>query len=95
MRLTYDQPIHLRGRVEVASGQIREPVQQRGVAFGLERRGLSKQAQLALKRAYRTLFNSTMNISQAIEEIRSQGELTEEVEKLVAFIEASERGVTI
>jgi UDP-N-acetylglucosamine acyltransferase len=62
---------------------------------GLERRGLTKEMRLALKRAYRTLFSSTMNLSQAIEEIRSQGELTEEVEKLVAFIEASERGVTV
>lgn len=62
---------------------------------GLERRGLSKEMRLALKRAYRTLFASTMNLSQAIEEIRSQGELPEEVEKLVAFIEASERGVTV
>jgi UDP-N-acetylglucosamine acyltransferase len=62
---------------------------------GLERRGLTKEKRLALKRVYRTLFGSKLNLSQAIEEIRSQGELTEEAEKLVAFIEASERGVTV
>jgi UDP-N-acetylglucosamine acyltransferase len=62
---------------------------------GLERRGLTKEKRLALKRVYRTLFGSKMNLSQAVEEIRSQGELTEEAEKLVAFIEASERGVTV
>jgi UDP-N-acetylglucosamine acyltransferase len=62
---------------------------------GLERRGISKETQLSLKRAYRTLFKSKLNLSQAIEEIRSQRELKEEVKKLVAFIEASERGVTV
>ncbi|UCC75269.1 MAG: acyl-ACP--UDP-N-acetylglucosamine O-acyltransferase [Gemmatimonadota bacterium] len=64
-------------------------------SVGLERRGLTKETRLALKRAYRTLFSSEMNLSQAIEEIHSQGELTEEVDRLVAFIEASERGVTV
>ncbi len=62
---------------------------------GLERRGLAKDARVALKGAYRALFKSKLNLSQAIDEIRSQGELTEEVERLVAFIEASERGVTV
>jgi UDP-N-acetylglucosamine acyltransferase len=62
---------------------------------GLERRGVTSATRLVLKRAYRTLFKSKKNLSQAIEEIRSQGELTEEVERLVAFIEASERGVQV
>lgn len=62
---------------------------------GLERRGFTKEARLSLKQAYRTLFKSKMNLSQAIAEIRAQGELTDEVERLVAFIEASERGVTV
>ena len=41
------------------------------------------------------LFSSHLNITQAIEELRSQGEPIDEVERLSAFIEASERGVTV
>jgi UDP-N-acetylglucosamine acyltransferase len=62
---------------------------------GLERRGFSKEARLSLKRAYRTLFKSKLNLGQATVQLRAQGELTAEVERLVAFIEASERGVTV
>lgn len=62
---------------------------------GLERRGFSKQDRLALKRAYRTLFSSRLNVSQAIAELRSQGDLNEAVEYMIAFIEASERGVMV
>jgi UDP-N-acetylglucosamine acyltransferase len=62
---------------------------------GLERRGISKQIRQELRQAYRVLFNSNLNISQAIEELRSRGTAIEEVEKLIAFIEASERGVTV
>ncbi len=62
---------------------------------GLERRGFSKETRLELKRAYRTLFGSHLNMSQAIAEIRSQGVNHEELEYLLAFIEASERGVVM
>lgn len=62
---------------------------------GLERRGFSKQDREALKRAYRLLFNSHLNISQAIVELRSGGPTSEEVDRLIAFIEASERGVSV
>ncbi len=62
---------------------------------GLERRGVAKDSRIALKRAYRVLFASELNLGQAIEQVRTAGDLTEEVETLIAFIEASERGVTI
>ncbi|UCF19516.1 MAG: acyl-ACP--UDP-N-acetylglucosamine O-acyltransferase [Gemmatimonadota bacterium] len=62
---------------------------------GLERRGFSDEVRMELKRAYRQLFNSSMNMSQAIAELRAQGRLIEEVERMVSFIEGSERGVSI
>jgi UDP-N-acetylglucosamine acyltransferase len=72
------------------------PVRLAGLnAVGLERRGFSKEVRLELKRAYRRLFHSDLNISQAIAEIRAQGDSCEEVEYLLAFIEASERGVVV
>ncbi len=62
---------------------------------GLERRGFSLEVRQELKRAYRLLFGSDLNISQAIAELRSRGPAIAEVERLVAFIEASERGVSV
>lgn len=72
------------------------PVRLAGLnAVGLERRGFSKETRLQLKRAYRTLFHSDLNVRQGIAEIRAQGDVCEEVEYLLAFIEASERGVAV
>ncbi len=72
------------------------PLQLYGLnSVGLERRGFSLATRQELKRAYRILFSSSMNLSQAIVELRSHGGLIEEVERLVAFIESSERGVTL
>lgn len=62
---------------------------------GLERHGLSAEVRRQLKKAYRVLFNSHLNLGQAIEELRSMGVAIEEVERLIAFIETSERGVTV
>lgn len=62
---------------------------------GLERRGFNKAARLELKRAYRILFKSELNISQAIAELRALEDVTPEVEHLIDFIETSERGVSI
>jgi UDP-N-acetylglucosamine acyltransferase len=60
--------------------------------IGLERRGFSAESIAALHRAFRLLIHSKLNTSQAIEEIRAEA-VTPEVEELLVFIEASERGV--
>ena len=39
------------------------------------------------------LLRSKLNTSQALEKLKTGGELTEEVEYLIRFIESSERGV--
>ncbi|NIR43023.1 MAG: acyl-ACP--UDP-N-acetylglucosamine O-acyltransferase [Gemmatimonadetes bacterium] len=62
---------------------------------GLERRGFSDEARRELKRAYRLLFGSDLNISQAMAELRSKDSLLPEVERLLDFIDASERGVSV
>jgi UDP-N-acetylglucosamine acyltransferase len=64
-------------------------------SVGLERRGFSSEVRGELKRAYRSLFGSDRNMSEAIAELRARGSTCEEVDRLIAFIEASERGVTI
>ncbi|MEE9132533.1 MAG: acyl-ACP--UDP-N-acetylglucosamine O-acyltransferase [Gemmatimonadota bacterium] len=61
---------------------------------GLERRGFSREVRTELKKAYKLLFNSHLNMSQAVAELRSQDITCKEVEYLIAFIEASERGIS-
>lgn len=62
-------------------------------AVGLERRGFSKERVRAIQLAFRILIASKLNTTQAIERIRSKGELTEDVKALLDFIESSERGI--
>jgi len=62
-------------------------------SIGLERRGFSKERIRALQHAFRILIASKLNTSQAIERLRSEGNLTEDVEFLIRFIESSERGI--
>jgi len=63
--------------------------------IGLSRRGFSKETIDALKRAYRILFRSQKNMTEALEELDSLGDLGPEVAHLKDFIRTSERGVTV
>lgn len=60
---------------------------------GLERRGLSKEVIMALKRTYRLLFRSGLLKEEAIELVLKDYGKYEEVRKLVEFIRTSRRGV--
>ena len=60
---------------------------------GLERRGFSPERIRKIHRAYKTLLASKMNTSQALERLKSEEDRGEDVEMLIRFIEASERGV--
>ena len=60
---------------------------------GLERNGFTESAITSLKRAYRILFQSGLNTSQALERIETEIRDSEEVSYLVEFIRTSERGV--
>ncbi len=64
-------------------------------SVGLRRRGFSEATQHALRQAHRLLFQSKLNVSQAIARIRDEVEPTEEVLGLVGFIEASRRGIAV
>ena len=63
------------------------------IRSGLERLGFSSQRLRALKNAHRILFHRGLKLKEAIGEIRSSGTVSEDVEELIRFIEASERGV--
>jgi UDP-N-acetylglucosamine acyltransferase len=60
---------------------------------GLERRGFSKERIRKIHHAYKTLLASKRNTSQALEKLKSEPEHGEDVEMLIRFIEAAERGV--
>jgi UDP-N-acetylglucosamine acyltransferase len=60
---------------------------------GLQRRGVSMEAIEALQTAFRLLTRSQLNTTQAIERIRAETAPCAEIDELVEFIRASERGV--
>lgn len=60
---------------------------------GLERRGFTKERIQKLHHAYKVLLASKLNTSQALERLKSEGDLGEDVALLLRFIEASERGI--
>jgi UDP-N-acetylglucosamine acyltransferase len=62
-------------------------------ATGLERRGFTKDRIRKLHHAYKVLLASKLNTTQALEKLKSEQDQGEDVEMLIRFIEASERGV--
>ena len=60
---------------------------------GLERRGFSKERVGKIHHAYKTLLASKLNTSQALEKLKAEPDRGEDVDLLIGFIEASERGV--
>lgn len=60
---------------------------------GLRRRGFSPEALGTLERAFRILFRSKSNTSQAVARIKEEVEMTAEVKTLLDFIAASKRGI--
>ena len=62
-------------------------------SVGLERHGFDEDRRLVLKRAYRIVFRSGLNVTQAVEKLRSDFGADDDVRTLLEFIETSERGI--
>ena len=62
---------------------------------GLQRNGISEDAQRELKRAYRLFFNSDLNLSQARERAQEELQRYPEVEEFLSFLDRSDRGLVI
>ena len=60
---------------------------------GLDRRGVASESIKALRRTYRLLFRSGLLRKDAIAQARDDWGGVPEVERMLAFIEASKRGV--
>jgi UDP-N-acetylglucosamine acyltransferase len=71
------------------------PAQTRTVnKVGLERRGVSEAAQVALKQAYKILFREGLTISNALARVEAELPPLPELEHLVQFARSSERGLS-
>lgn len=61
--------------------------------IGLRRREFTKEAIKRLDAAFKILFFSGLNTSQAVERIKNEIEATDEIQVILDFIEKSERGM--
>ena len=61
---------------------------------GMERRGVSEEAQTALKQAFKILFREGLTISNALLKIESDLPKLPEIQHLVQFVRTSERGIS-
>lgn len=73
-----------------------EPLKFAGLNLvGLRRRGFSNEDINSLKVAYNVLFNSGLNVSQAIEKINSELVKNKYVKNILKFIDESNRGIIV
>jgi UDP-N-acetylglucosamine acyltransferase len=71
------------------------PAQTKAVnKVGLERHGISTQAQSALRQAYKILFRDGLTVPNALAQIEAQLPALPELQHLVQFVRNSERGIT-
>jgi UDP-N-acetylglucosamine acyltransferase len=62
-------------------------------SVGLQRAGFSPDTKLALKKAYRMVFNSDLTPTQGLARARAELPPLAEIETFLRFIEESQRGV--
>jgi len=70
------------------------PIEVAGInSIGLKRVGFKDDDLLNLRKAYRLLYRSGLNVTQALERIAAECVLNVHVEELMAFIRRSDRGI--
>lgn len=85
-RVTKDIPPY------VLAGQ--EPVAFSGLNMvGLKRRNFSPQAIESIEKAYKLIYYSQLNVTQALVRVKAELPMTDEVRNIVDFIERSKRGI--
>ncbi len=72
----------------------REPIAFSGInLIGLRRHGFSNERIENIHNAYRIIYQSGRNVSDALKEVRSQVPPSKEIEYILSFIENSQRGI--
>jgi len=61
--------------------------------IGMERRGFSQEQINAISKAFRTMFRAGLNISQALEKLKTEGPHTPETALMIEYASRSERGI--
>lgn len=61
--------------------------------IGLERRGFTAEQISAISKAFRTLFRGGLNMSQALEKLKTEGPHTPETALMIEYASRSERGI--
>ena len=61
---------------------------------GMERNGISEEAQSALRQAYKILFREGLTVSNALAKVEKELPALPEVGTLIQFVRASERGIS-
>jgi UDP-N-acetylglucosamine acyltransferase len=75
---------------------VGNPIKLYGLnSVGLQRRGFTADAITALKKAYRVLFRSELNLTQALDQLRAELGHVPEVAAMIRFLEESDRGATL
>jgi UDP-N-acetylglucosamine acyltransferase len=76
----------------VLSGRF--PIRYEGLnKVGLRRRGFSNEDIDTIKKIYDTIYNSGLNVSQAIAKVENEFENIGVVDEIVKFVKASKRGI--
>ncbi len=72
----------------------REPISYTGLNLvGLRRRGFSNERIDNIHNAYRLIYTSNLNVSDALERIKADLEMNDDIKYIVNFIESSARGI--
>jgi UDP-N-acetylglucosamine acyltransferase len=70
------------------------PPQPKGINItGLERRGYSKMAIQALRKAYKILYRNGHTLDEALVELELLAKTADEVKVLIASVRASQKGI--
>ncbi|MEE8478009.1 MAG: acyl-ACP--UDP-N-acetylglucosamine O-acyltransferase [Gemmatimonadales bacterium] len=64
-------------------------------SVGMQRAGFTPETLAALKKAYRFVFNSNLNLTEAVARARAELPPMKEVEHFLDFVESSGRGVPV
>ena len=59
----------------------------------MERRGVSEAGRKAIKEAYRILYRQELPLAEALATVETELEQTPEIQHLLAFCRASEKGI--
>ncbi len=76
----------------VMSGRF--PIKYEGLnKVGLKRRGFNEEDILIIKKTYDLIYNSGLNVSQAVERVEAELGNNTYVQEIISFIRASKRGI--